>query len=142
VHESDELLQMTPVPEAIALLGRWADSGHEIAIVTGRPPAAREASLAWLERHRVPHHSFTQVDKYGRNAGAQPGALALEALAARAYCWAVEDSLPMARFLAGRMQLPVALRDAPWNRSVEPLARVQRFHDWSAIARGPVRASV
>ena len=137
VHEPDELLAMAPVTEAIALLGHWAERGHEIAIVTGRPPEAREPSLAWLARHRVPHHSFTQVDKYGRFAGDARGALPLEALAARSYCWAVEDSLPMARFLAGRMQVPVALLDAPWNRSAAALAGVQRFRDWGAIAGGP-----
>jgi hypothetical protein len=138
VHEPDELLAMAPVPEAIALLGRWAESGREIAIVTGRPPAAREPSLAWLARHRVPHHSFTQVDKYGRFAGdAAAGSLSLEALAARSYCWAVEDSLPMARFLAGRMRVPVALLDAPWNRQGGPLPGVQRFQEWEAIAAGP-----
>jgi uncharacterized HAD superfamily protein len=142
VHEPDQLLQMSPVREAIALLGDWTDQGYEIAIVTGRPPASREASLAWLERHRVPHHSFTQVDKYGRfsRADAAAGALALETLAARRYCWAVEDSWPMARFLAERMQVPVALLDAPWNRA-GPLANVQRFRDWSAIARGPQAAA-
>jgi uncharacterized HAD superfamily protein len=139
VHEPDELLTMEPVPEAIALLGRWAERGHEIAIVTGRPPGAREVSLAWLECHRVPHHSFTQVDKYGRFQAGEAGAgtLSLETLAERSYCWAVEDSLPMARFLSGRMRVPVALLDAPWNRESGPLPGVRRFRDWSEIARGP-----
>src|SRR5262249_36573796 len=103
VHEPDELLRMAPVPEAVAVLEQWQAAGHEIAIVTGRPPDTRDISRAWLERHGVPHQSFTMVDKYGRFEGAHVDALTLEALAGRSYGWAVEDSLPMARFLAERM---------------------------------------
>jgi hypothetical protein len=136
VHEPDELLRMAPVSEAIEVLGQWAAAGHEIAIVTGRPPDTREPSLAWLTRHGVPHHSFAMVDKYGRFESDHPGALSLETLATRSYCWAVEDSLPMARFLAGRMRLPVALADAPWNQTAVPLEGVRRFSDWAAIAGG------
>jgi uncharacterized HAD superfamily protein len=133
VHEPEELLQMAPIPEALAALARWSEAGHEIAIVTGRPPQAREASLAWLAQHGVVHHSFTMVDKYGRF---EPGdsALDLEQLAARDYAWAVEDSLPMARFLANQMGVRVALLDAPWNRTPSPLARVTRYADWNELA--------
>src|SRR5262249_48423587 len=66
VHQPGELLQMAPVPEAIAALGRWQAAGREIAIVTGRPPDTREVSQSWLERHGVPYQSLLMVNKYGR----------------------------------------------------------------------------
>src|SRR5512132_818239 len=53
VHRPDELMQMAPIDGAISTLGQWARSGHEIAIVTGRPPDSYEPSLAWLAHHRV-----------------------------------------------------------------------------------------
>lgn len=133
VHRPDELLRMAPIDEAIAALRQWADQGFEIAIVTGRPPESREVSLAWLERHGVPFHSFTVVDKYGRFA-AGTDAISLEQLARRRYSWAVEDSLPMARFLGAEMRLPVALVDRPWNRADPAPANVDRFSDWPALA--------
>ncbi|MSP39819.1 MAG: bifunctional metallophosphatase/5'-nucleotidase [Deltaproteobacteria bacterium] len=135
VHEPDELMQMAPIDAAIAALTQWANAGFKIAIVTGRPPASYEPSLAWLAQHRVAYDSFTMVNKYGRFATDNTVAISLDELAARDYCWAVEDSLPMAQYLAGRMNLRVALIDCPWNRSAEDHANVGRFSDWATIAQ-------
>jgi uncharacterized HAD superfamily protein len=135
VHEPDELMQMAPIDHAIATLNQWASAGYEIAIVTGRPPDSYEPSLAWLSQHHVPHDSFTMVNKYARFATENTVAISLDELASRNYCWAVEDSLPMAQFLAGQMNLRVALIDCPWNRSAENYANVDRFADWSTIAQ-------
>ena len=135
VHEPDELLKIAPIEEAIAVLRRWAKAGFEIAIVTGRPPDSYEASLAWLMRHGVPHHSFTMVDKYSRFETETTVAIKLDELSARQYCWAVEDSLPMAQYLAGQMKVPVALVDCPWNRSAQHHANVRRYADWPTIAQ-------
>jgi uncharacterized HAD superfamily protein len=135
VHEPDELMQMAPIDHAIATLHQWAGAGYEIAIVTGRPPDSYEPSLAWLSQHHVPHHSFTMVNKYARFETENTVAISLDELATRNYCWAVEDSLPMAQYLAGAMKVPVALIDCPWNRSAENHANVGRYSDWSTIAQ-------
>jgi len=141
VHEPDELMRMAPIDEAVAALREWASSGYEIAIVTGRPPPACDASLAWLAHHRVTYHSFTMVDKYSRFDPANTVAISLNQLAARQYCWAVEDSLPMAEFLAARMAVPVALVDCPWNRSAQDYAKVSRHTDWKMIVKGMPKVS-
>jgi uncharacterized protein len=133
VHAPDELMQMAPIDHAIATLNQWGSAGYEIAIVTGRPPDAYEPSLAWLAQHQVPYDSFTMVNKYARFATENTVAISLEELASRNYCWAVEDSLPMAQFLAAEMRVAVALIDCPWNRTDAGQARVTRFHDWQAI---------
>lgn len=135
VHEPRELMKMAPIEAAIATLRQWAEAGFEIAIVTGRPPAACDASLAWLAHHRVPYHSFTMVDKYSRFDTANTVAITLNELAARQYRWAVEDSLPMAEFLAAQMAVPVALVDCPWNRSAQEHAKVSRHTDWNLIVQ-------
>ncbi|HEY2919127.1 MAG TPA: bifunctional metallophosphatase/5'-nucleotidase [Candidatus Binatia bacterium] len=135
VHRPDELLSMAPVSDAIAVLERWEERGFEIAIITGRPPETFETSIEWLTKHRVPFHSLTVVDKYSRFPTEQTGAMSLSELAARRFCWAVEDSLLMARYLAGEMKVPVALIDCPWNQTDTEHVGVGRYRHWQAIAK-------
>jgi uncharacterized HAD superfamily protein len=134
VHRPEELLVMEPVRHAAAALEGWQSQGFEIAIVTGRPPESREISLEWLAKHEIPHSSFMVVDKYARFTTENTGALSLDELAQRKFCWAVEDSLPIAQFLAERMKLSVALIDCPWNRCDRDPERVSRHRDWQSIA--------
>jgi uncharacterized HAD superfamily protein len=136
VHRADELLAMEPIKEAAAVLKRWEAQGFEIAIVTGRPPESYEVSLEWLAKHKISHSSFTVVDKYSRFRTEDTIAISLAELAARRFCWAVEDSLPMARYLAEQMKVPVALIDCPWNQSTPNLSGVSRYRDWPAVAEG------
>jgi uncharacterized HAD superfamily protein len=128
-------MKIAPIDQAIVTLHRWADAGYEIAIVTGRPPDSHEPSLAWLSQNRVPHHSFSMVNKYGRFTTENTVAINLVELATRNYCWAVEDSLPMAQYLAGQMNLRVALIDCPWNRSTQRYANVSRYADWPTLGQ-------
>ena len=133
IHRPDELLSMAPVDEAISVLKQWEEQGFEIAIVTGRPPESIEVSLEWLARHRISHASFTVVDKYSRFTTDSTAAISLTELSARRFCWAVEDSLAMARYLADEMKVPVVLLDRPWNRSEDEHIRISRYRDWHAI---------
>jgi len=134
VHRRDELLSMAPVSDATAVLEGWEKRGFEIAIITGRPPETYETSIEWLSKHRVPFNSFTVVDKYSRFSTQQTGAISLGELAAQRFCWAVEDSLPMAHYLADKMKVPVALIDCPWNQTDAEHAGVSRYHHWRAVA--------
>jgi uncharacterized HAD superfamily protein len=134
VHRRDELLRMAPVSDAIAVLEGWKKRGFEIAIITGRPPETYETSIEWLSKHRVPFHSFTIVDKYSRFSTEQTAAISLRELAAQRFCWAVEDSLPMAHYLAEEMKVPVALIDCPWNQTDTEQVGVSRYRHWQAIA--------
>lgn len=133
VHRPDELLRMAPIREAISVLERWQEQGFEIAIVTGRPPECYEVSLEWLAKHNISYTSFTVADKYSRFETENTIAIKLADLAKRQFCWAVEDSLPMARYLADEMELPVALIDCPWNQSEASHGRISRCRDWRAI---------
>jgi uncharacterized HAD superfamily protein len=135
VHRPDELLRMAPIAEAIEVLKRWRGEGFDVAVVTGRPPESYEVSLGWLAKHEVPHSSLTVVDKYSRFVTENTKAITLAELSTRQFCWAVEDSLPMAQFLAGQMKLPVALIDCPWNQSDVQHERVKRYRDWRTVAK-------
>jgi uncharacterized HAD superfamily protein len=134
-HDPDELLAMAPIKEAVAVLGQWAVAGHEIAIVTGRPPPTYEASIEWLARHRLPYHTFVMVDKYGRFATENTIAITLSELVEKQFCFAVEDSPTMAKFLAGEMKVPVALLDRPWNQMANEHSLITRYSHWHEIAR-------
>ncbi len=135
VHLPDELLGIAPMGEAIAILKEWTLAGYAIAIVTGRPPATYEVSLQWLARYEVPYHSFTVVDKYGRFQTENTIGLTLVELAAQRFCWAVEDSLKMANFLAHEMNLTVALLDRPWNQGAIQHPKIRRCANWQGIGR-------
>jgi uncharacterized protein len=135
VHRPEELLNMAPVEEALAVLKQWQTQGFEIEIVTGRPPESVEISLEWLAKYKISYSAFTVVDKYSRFTTTHRNAISLVQLAARRFVWAVEDSLPMAHYLAGFMNVPVALIDRPWNRTDDQHDRVMRCLDWPAIVR-------
>jgi len=137
IHRPLEILEVDPIPDAIETLRRWEARDYDIALVTGRPPSTMEPTLAWLDRHGIPRSSLTFVDKYGRFEIAGTTAIRLEDLTTRRYAWAVEDSLPMAHFLASRMHLPVMLLDRPWNKTETAHANIVRYNDWEEIGRHP-----
>ena len=133
-HEHELLAELPPIPDSIETLGGWVEAGHQVAVVTGRPSRTLEDSRRWLARHRVPHHSLTFVDKYGRaEIDGDEDLVPLEALAARSFRFAVEDSLEMARYLRDTVEIPVFLLDRPWNRGAGD--GIVRCTGWSDVRR-------
>lgn len=135
IHRPDILIGFEPIPGAIDVLRNWSEKGHAISVVTGRPAYAGRASMEWLEMHRVPFDTFLIVDKYQREEGNGAATLSMAELTGMAFCYAVEDSVPMARHLSEQMDLPVALFDRPWNRMLQTNRRVKRCRTWTEIAR-------
>ncbi|HEX9443067.1 MAG TPA: bifunctional metallophosphatase/5'-nucleotidase [Candidatus Binatia bacterium] len=133
-HHPEELLRMAPIEGAKSVLQEWTEAGHEIAIVTGRPPSSYDVSIEWLAAQKVPYHDFVVVDKYNRFATENTIAITLSELASRGFALAVEDSPTMAKYLAQEMKVPVALLDRPWNRKDTDHPLIHRYSDWSAIA--------
>lgn len=130
VHEPEALLGLPVIDGAAEKLSQWHTAGYEITIVTGRPPESYEPSREWLVRKQIPYDSFFMVDKYARYTTERAHPLSLETFSARRFSWAVEDSLPMANFLATRMHTPVALLDRPWNRSANDPEMIRRCTHW------------
>ena len=136
LHQDEIIMALAPMAGAVRAVQNWHARGCPIAIVTGRPPETREASRAWLTRHRVPFQSFTLVNKYARQAAAGDTSLSLEALSRLKFCLAIEDSAKMARFITSHMAVPVALLDRPWNRSINGHPGLTRYATWHDIGRG------
>ncbi len=133
VHQPDLLLGFAPVDGAVDVLTAWADQGHCIDIVTGRPTSARDVTLEWLDRQKVPFDEFIMVDKYNRPGNDPSIAVSKSELASRPYDLAVEDSGEMALFLAGEMGVTTALKDRPWNWSCPDHDRLVRCMSWEDI---------
>jgi uncharacterized HAD superfamily protein len=137
IHQPDMLMGFDPVPGAGKMLACWIDAGHRVDIVTGRPPSAREASLAWLDRHKIAYTEFIMVDKYNRSGDDHPGVISKTQLMACQYDLAVEDSLDTALFLADRMRVQVLLYDRPWNARPAGHPGIIRVVSWQDIAALP-----
>ena len=133
VHQPDFLLGFKPVEGAVETLKAWADMGHVIDIVTGRPTSAQEATLAWLARHDVPFRGFIMVDKYNRPGNDMSLTISKKELAMMDYDLAVEDSPDMAMFLARDMDVPTALIHQPWNRECSIHDNLVRCTSWDEV---------
>ena len=133
VHREEVLMGFSPVPGVVETLGRWQDCGYPIAIVTGRPPEAREISLAWLRQCNIPFDSFDICDKYGRHPPSQGPSMTLNELQSRSYTLAVEDSLSMSTFLSTTMKVPTFLFNRPWNQKGPTAPTVTRCGSWDDI---------
>lgn len=139
---ADEIIEsIAPIPGATEVLSGWTAVGHEVRLVTGRPPTTNAASRRWLERHAIPHAALHHLDKWSRPSWNHAGlpALRFEEIPALAFDLAVEDSLDTAARLVGDFGIPVALMDRPWNRDLTGLPGnvregLWRCADWDAVA--------
>lgn len=146
-HAPEALSSLAPRTGAARALRRLRAGGWRVHVVTGRPPITAEASRAWLAEHGMEHDALHFVDKYGRAAAAVDGVPfePVEAMLARGFDLAVEDSPETAIRLAAEAEVAVALVDRPWNHDLpampaEVAARIVRCHDWSDVERViPVR---
>jgi len=137
IHQPDILMNFDPVFGAKEMLARWIEAGHRVDIVTGRPPSARDVSLAWLDRQRIAFTDFIMVDKYNRSGEDHPEVFSRTQLMAWQYDLAVEDSLDTARFLAEQMGGQVLLYGRPWNARPAKLPGIIRVASWQDIAALP-----
>jgi len=134
IHQPEVLMGFEPVSGAGKMLARWIDAGHRVDIVTGRPPAAREASMAWLDQQKIAYTDFIMVDKYNRSGDDHPGMISKTQLMACQYDLAVEDSLDTAFFLAEHMDVKVFLYGRPWNVLPAQHPNIIRVGSWQDIA--------
>jgi len=140
-HEPDALTSIEPMSGAAEGLAAWLDAGYEVFIVTGRPPATRDTTTAWLDAQQMPYSEFHFLDKlshyYEGGHGSTVGALTLADLPALDFCLAVEDFPGITTHLTQELGVPVALFDRPWNQQVDghdsSAARIVRCHDWLEI---------
>jgi len=140
-HEDEVLERIEPVGDGVRTVKDWHGDGHEVHLVTGRPPAANAASRRWLARHDVAHTALHHLDKWSRPTWNDEGlpALCFEELETMGFDFAVEDSLDTAVRLVEEFELPVLLMDRPWNRDLSGVAvstqkQLTRCAGWGAVA--------
>lgn len=141
-HDEEALLSIEPIEGALEMLGKWAEVGYTIDVVTGRPTETDGVSQQWLDRFGVPHHHLTFVDKYGwkDSVFARNSAIPLTELPRADYCLVVEDSAAVASRMVELVDAPVVLVDKPWNRELRietehAPGRVTRCSDWDDIGQ-------
>ena len=145
-HSDAVIESLEPTEGAALVLGHWKRGGDRIDFVTGRPPTTHAASRRWLADRGIDHDGLHHLDKWGRwgpVAAARP-IVRFEELTDFAFDFAVEDSLDTAVRLVEALDVPVALMDRPWNRSLERVApevraKLVRCRGWEQVATAFVR---
>ena len=141
-HEPDQLSSIEPMPGAAETLAAWVESSYEVFVVTGRPPATREATLAWLEVHSIRYTEFHFLDKlsdyYNRSHDPTDGTLSITDLPDLDLDLAIEDFPGITTHLTEVLDIPVALFDRPWNREMGEAngtasAPIVRCRSWTEI---------
>lgn len=115
--DRDHVVDIDPVPGAVEAMRALARD-HELVIATYRAPAARAATIEWLERHDIPYH------EYARDVGHRKRAVAADLL--------VDDSPDTAREYARHHDRAI-LFDQPWNRDADLPANVDRADSWPDV---------
>ena len=141
-HSDEVLGSIAPNAGAARALEAWRGDGHEVRLVTGRPPSTNAASHRWLEEHGLEFRSLHHLDKWNRPNWNRSGlpALRFEDIPGIGFDLAVEDSLETAVRLVEDFEIPVVLMDRPWNRDVSALSRkarsgLVRCDGWVAVAK-------
>lgn len=137
-HEPDFLLALEPTPGALDTLSDWCAAGWQVAVVTGRPVASREASQRWLAGHGLHGLPLVFVDKYGREpppAPGQPRALTNAELRCEHFDLAIDDAPAALDLLADDPACHTIIFDRPWNRAYTSPAGVSlpRCRDWREL---------
>lgn len=135
-HIPENLLSYESTPGAIETIQKWADEGHEITIITGRPFDAYEPSRKWLDEHGLEKIPMLCVDKYDREKFNQNSTynLTLAELYAMSFDFAVEDSPAAFEHVMHFEGCHVAVINRPWNRQEElPKGNFVRCVGWQEI---------
>ncbi len=137
-HLPETLLAYEEAPGASDTIRKWAEEGHEISVVTGRPFSAYEPSRQWLDQHHLEDIPLYCVDKYGRENVMKNSTynLTLADLYQMQFDLAIEDSPAAFEHVLHFPNCRVAVYDRPWNQAAEfPNAQFVRCGSWDEIAK-------
>lgn len=62
MHSPEQILSARPFPDAVEVVCRWAEQGHELLVVSSRAEHTREATESWLERIGIPYQQLLLSD--------------------------------------------------------------------------------
>lgn len=136
-HCDAELAALRATDGMARSLGGLVARGHEVVVVTGRPPHTNAVSREWLRKRGLGALPLRHVDKYGREppaAGVPPEARAwtLDEFDRERFDIAIDDAPAMLGVLARRADCRTIVFDRPWNRGWSA-SGVERRHSWREI---------
>ncbi len=138
-HTDELISSYAETPGAVDTIKRWISLGHDVEIVTGRPPSTAAATKEWLARRGLNEIKIIFVDKFRREPLTPPPgvqrALTPEEFASYRYDFAVEDSPHAFPILAAIHDCRVAVYSRPWNRKIPLPANFMRCKDWNEISK-------
>jgi len=134
-HMRDTLASFTETVGAVAGVRSLAEAGHEVEIVTGRPPISHPGTSDWLKAAGLEDLPVLYVDKYDRadvfaRRPGDPPLVRFEDLEARGYDVAIDDSPLALRRLAGWRNTRVLVFSRPWNQSFDLAPNMRRIGGW------------
>ena len=135
-HSPEVLLSYEETPGAIETVKGWAEAGHDISIITGRPYSSYEASREWLDIHGLEGVRLYCLNKYGRDSFTKNMEFSLEVedYYRMHFDYAIEDSPSAFRCFEHLPDLKVMVYDRPWNRGIRlPGENYHRCSGWSTI---------
>lgn len=136
-HRTEFLTGLAPAPGGLEAVRALESSGHDLAIVTGRPATSHDGSCSWLRKHGLAHLAIVYVDKYGRApANPPPGTpktLSLGEFNSLHFDVAIDDAPTALDLLAHRTNCTVIVYNRPWNQRYAHADNMRRSDSWTEI---------
>lgn len=136
-HETDFLVALNPIPDAVKSVKALSEKGHDVVVVTGRQSLCHEGTSQWLLNHGLGYLSILYVDKYKRAPATLPAhvpkMLNIEELNQLHFDVAIDDSPTALDLLMHRTNCQIVVFDRPWNRNYEGAPHVKRAFTWQDI---------
>lgn len=135
-HFPENLLAYEETPGASETINKWANEGHEISVITGRPFDAYDASRKWLDDHGLKRIPLFCVDKYGREIFNHDASysMTLNELYGMTFDFAIEDSPAAFEHVVRFKNCQIAIFDRPWNKNASfPNENFVRCKSWNDI---------
>lgn len=57
-EEPERMLTCEPFPDALDIINKWYDEGHQICFFTSRTEDMKEITRQWLDKHGFKYHSI------------------------------------------------------------------------------------
>jgi len=136
-HTRNCLMDFAPTPGAVDGVRALRESGVEVNLLTGRPASSHRATEDWLASVGLGGFAVEYVNKYARSYAHRPGdpeTVPLDALLARHYDFAIDDSPVVLKALAAWDRTDVLVFDRPWNRAYALAPNMTRVGGWNDIA--------
>jgi 5'' nucleotidase, deoxy (Pyrimidine), cytosolic type C protein (NT5C). len=131
-HNDDYLATLPATVGSVEAIRGWIADGHEVVVVTGRPPSCHRGSKAWLDSYGLSELPLIHLDKYGRTkpspaVGGLPANYSPADLVGMGFDVAIDDSPTALDLLAKKLPgVEIMVFNRPWNQTYRPPVPMRR----------------